>query len=71
MLKVALINEDGDCVQIGDKVSAYYSNGWHHDGTLEEICYESGEGGEVVVSGVRIDVGLIEKVTKLTEYKSA
>lgn len=65
MLKIGLINEDGSCVKIGEEVSVYYPDGWHHDGTLEEICYESGKGGEIVLSGVRIDIDLIEKVAKL------
>lgn len=65
MIKVGLINENGECVKIGDEVSAYYSNGWHHDGTLEEISYESGEGGEMVISDVRIDIDLIERITIL------
>jgi hypothetical protein len=67
MVKTGLINEDCSMVKIGDEVSAYYFNGWHRDGMLEEIWYESGSGGELVIDGSRVDIDLIEKIVKLKE----
>jgi hypothetical protein len=34
---------------------------------LEEIWYESGSGGELVIDGSRVDIDLIEKIVKLKE----
>lgn len=65
MINVGLINEDGSYVKIGDEVSAYYNNGYHHDGTLSEVDYENGEGGEMSVGGVRIDIDLIVRIVTL------